>query len=81
MSKTQNGIVRKIDALGRLVIPTEYLKKLGIEKGTEVEIFSENEEIVVRKYNENDRLENDFRTLICKYGIDKVKEICNTIKK
>lgn len=79
MSRNINGIVRKIDNLGRLVIPAEYLKKLGIEKETEVEIFSTNDEVVVRKYNEKDKLERDFENLICKYGVDKVREICNMI--
>lgn len=79
MNNNMNGIVRKIDNLGRLVIPAEYLKKLGIEKETEVEIFSTNDEVVVRKYNEKDKLERDFENLICKYGVDKVREICNMI--
>ena len=79
MNNNTNGIVRKIDNLGRLVIPAEYLKKLGIEKETEVEIFSTNDEVVVRKYNEKDKLERDFENLICKYGVDKVREICNMI--
>ena len=73
-------ITRKtVDNLGRLVIPAEYLKKLGIEKETEVEIFSTNDEVIVRKYNEKDKLERDFENLICKYGVDKVREICNMI--
>lgn len=79
MNNNMNGIVRKIDNLGRLVIPAEYLKKLGIEKETEVEIFSTNDEVIVRKYNEKDKLERDFENLICKYGVDKVREICNMI--
>lgn len=79
MNNNMNGIVRKIDNLGRLVIPAEYLKKLGIEKETEVEIFSTNDEVVVRKYNEKDKLERDFENLICKYGVDKVRKICNMI--
>lgn len=79
MSNKMNGVVRKIDSVGRLVIPIEYLKKLGIERESEVEIFSTNDEIVVKKYSENDKLERDFENLICKYGVDKVREICNTI--
>lgn len=79
MNKNINGMVRKIDNLGRLVIPIEFLRKLGIDKLTEVEIFSTNDEIVVRKYNEKDNLERDFDNLICKYGVDKVREICNMI--
>ena len=38
-----------------------------------------NDEIVIRKYNEGDKLERDFDNLICKYGVDKVKEICKMI--
>lgn len=79
MKKTQNGMVRKIDNVGRLVIPIEYLKKLGIDRLADVEIFSTNDEIVVRKYSEKDNLERDFDNLICKYGADKVREICNMI--
>ena len=52
MKRTQYGIVRKIDKIGRLVIPIEYYKKLGISREDEVEIFSTNDEIVIRKYNE-----------------------------
>ena len=44
-----------------------------------MEIFSTNDEVVVRKYNEKDKLERDFENLICKYGVDKVREICNMI--
>lgn len=79
MNKNINGMVRKIDNLGRLVIPIEFLRKLGIDKLIEVEIFSTNDEIVVRKYNEKDNLERDFDNLICKYGANKVREICNMI--
>ena len=79
MKRTQYGIVRKIDKIGRLVIPIEYYKKLGISREDEVEIFSTNDEIIIRKYNEVDKLEIDFDNLICKYGVDKVKEICKMI--
>lgn len=79
MDKDMNGMVRKIDNVGRLVIPIEFLKKLGIDRLTEVEIFSTNDEIVVRKYNEKNNLERDFDNLVNKYGADKVREICNMI--
>ena len=45
------GIVRKMDELGRIVIPKEIRKKYELEEGTEIEInASENGEIVLRKY-------------------------------
>lgn len=44
------GITRKIDQLGRLVIPTEMRKTYGIGIGDPVEIFTEGENIILRKY-------------------------------
>ena len=44
------GIVRKIDTLGRTVIPIELRKVLGLEIGTPLEIFTENESIILRQY-------------------------------
>lgn len=43
------GIVRRIDALGRIVIPKEMRKALYLEEGDPVDISSENDAIVVRK--------------------------------
>lgn len=45
------GIVRRIDDLGRVVIPREIRKKFGIEKGDQLEIFVNKDEIVLKKYN------------------------------
>ena len=56
------GIVRKIDELGRIVIPVEVRRTMNIqtakEKGSNdkkdtdaLEIFVDGEEIVLRKYN------------------------------
>ncbi len=44
------GIVRNIDELGRIVIPKELRKKLGIENTDPVEIFAEGEKIIIMKY-------------------------------
>jgi transcriptional pleiotropic regulator of transition state genes len=44
------GIVRKIDDLGRAVIPKEYRRALDINNGDDVEIFVIGNEIRVRKY-------------------------------
>ncbi len=44
------GIVRKIDALGRVVIPKELRDKMYIEDGDPLEIFVENDAIVIQKY-------------------------------
>lgn len=44
------GIVRNIDELGRLVIPKEMRKKLGIANTDPVEFFVEDDKIIVKKY-------------------------------
>ena len=44
------GIVRGVDELGRVVIPKELRNILAIEKKTPLEIFVENDLIILRKY-------------------------------
>ena len=45
------GIVRKIDQLGRIVLPKELRNVQGIEENkTVMEIFTEEEQIILRKY-------------------------------
>ncbi|MEK4387973.1 AbrB/MazE/SpoVT family DNA-binding domain-containing protein [Solibacillus sp. FSL W7-1464] len=44
------GIVRKVDELGRIVIPMELRRTLEINEKDPVEIFIEGEEIILRKY-------------------------------
>lgn len=44
------GIVRKVDELGRIVLPIELRRTLGIEEKDRVEIFVDGESIILRKY-------------------------------
>lgn len=44
------GIVRKIDELGRIVVPKELRTTLGIEEKDPMEIFMDGEQIVLKKY-------------------------------
>lgn len=44
------GIVRKVDNLGRVVIPVELRRTIGIEEGESLEIYTDGEKIVLRKY-------------------------------
>ena len=46
------GIVRRIDELGRIVIPKEIRKTLHIKNGENLEIFIDGETIVLKKYSE-----------------------------
>lgn len=44
------GIVRKVDELGRVVIPMELRKTLGIGEKDPLEIFVNGDTVVLRKY-------------------------------
>jgi len=44
------GIVRKIDQLGRIVLPKEVRRILDIPECTPMEIYTEGETIVLKKY-------------------------------
>lgn len=45
------GVVRKIDELGRIVIPKEIRRTLGIKDGEEIEIFIDEENIILKKHH------------------------------
>ena len=45
------GIIRRIDDLGRVVIPKEIRKNLRIKEGDNLEIFVQNEDIILKKYS------------------------------
>ena len=48
------GIVRRIDDLGRIVIPKEIRRNLGLREGEAMEIFLENNRICLEKYSTSD---------------------------
>ncbi|PLR80930.1 AbrB family transcriptional regulator [Bacillus canaveralius] len=45
------GIVRKVDELGRIVIPKELRNTFEIQERDPLEIFVDNEKIVLKKYS------------------------------
>lgn len=45
------GMVRKVDALGRIVIPHELREALGIDSGDELELCCQGEALVLRKFS------------------------------
>ena len=68
-----SGIVRKLDPLGRIVIPAEIRKVLGIGEGDSLEIAKSDNGIVLRKYSKgcifcgSDQNIFEFReVLVCK---------------
>lgn len=44
------GIVRKVDELGRVVIPIELRRTLGIAEKDALEIYVDGERIILKKY-------------------------------
>ena len=45
------GIIRRVDDLGRIVIPKEVRRSLRIREGDPMELFIEDGGVVFRKYN------------------------------
>ena len=52
------GIIRRIDELGRIVIPKEIRKNLRIKNGESLEIYLENDSIILKKYSQIESLKN-----------------------
>ena len=44
------GIVRKVDELGRIVLPIEMRRTLNIEEKDSLEIYVEGDNVILRKY-------------------------------
>lgn len=49
-SMKTTGIVRKVDELGRVVIPMELRKVLSIKEKEPIEIFVDGDHIILQKY-------------------------------
>lgn len=45
------GIIRRIDDLGRVVVPKEIRRTLGIREGDPLEVYIQNDMICYKKYN------------------------------
>ena len=50
------GVVRRIDDLGRVVIPKEIRRSLGIKDGTSLEIFVDNDMVALKKHSSMNNL-------------------------
>ena len=44
------GIVRKVDELGRIVLPSELRKSLRIEVKDSLEIYTSGDSVILKKY-------------------------------
>ena len=75
------GIIRKIDELGRVVIPKEIRKKLEINEKDPVEIYVESRSIVLKKVEDgcvfcgkNTNLITYRDKLICKNCLNSIEK-------
>lgn len=75
------GIVRKVDELGRVVLPIELRRTLGIEVRDPLEIYVDSEGIMLKKYapscifcNESDNLVEYKGKKICRECIEKLRK-------
>ena len=48
------GIVRKLDELGRITLPIELRRNLGVGERDPLEIFVEEDKIILQKYEPSD---------------------------
>ncbi len=66
---TKIGITRRIDELGRIVIPKEIRKNLKIRESDEIDISLDGNNIILNKHeiNSNDRLINLIGEVMSKY--------------
>lgn len=58
------GIVRKVDELGRVVLPIELRRSLNIDTKDSLEIFVDDEKIVLKKYEPADVFTGEMDNLI-----------------
>lgn len=76
------GIVRRVDELGRIVIPKELRRTLDINEGDPLEIFTDGEGIVLKAYKsgcvfcgEADGVREINGKLVCNSCIRKIRGI------
>jgi transcriptional pleiotropic regulator of transition state genes len=74
------GIVRKVDELGRVVIPIELRRTLGINIKDALEIYVDGEKIVLKKYEpacifcgSADHVRQFSGRIVCQECIDKME--------
>ena len=76
----ETGIVRRIDELGRVVIPKEIRKTMRIKEGDPLEIFTDRETLLLKKYSPVAAIEDTVKTVVeSLYSVTEMNAvICNT---
>ena len=68
------GIVRRLDDLGRITLPMELRKSLGIKEKDQLEIFTDRDSIILRKFVSGDIFTGSTDDLILYHGKKVSKE-------
>lgn len=78
------GIIRKVDELGRVVIPIELRNQFNISEKDPIEIFVDGSSIILKKYEKSclfcggsKRLNEYKGKLICNKCLEQLKNISN----
>lgn len=76
------GIVRKVDELGRIVLPIELRRTFGIDVKDPIEIFVDGDTIILKKHQETCYICNNTKGLkefkgknICLECMDSIKSM------
>ncbi|MDR1704047.1 MAG: AbrB/MazE/SpoVT family DNA-binding domain-containing protein [Clostridiales bacterium] len=73
------GIVRKVDELGRIVLPIELRKTLLINDRDALEIFTNGDTVVLKKYIPSDIFTGDMDDLVeykgLKVSLNSIREL------
>lgn len=81
------GIVRRIDDLGRVVIPKEYRRVINVREGDPLELFLTEDGVLFKKYNLSESISDSIERLIdniedayIDIDTDKSKEVIGLLK-
>ena len=77
----EEGIVRRLDDLGRVVIPKEMRKLMNVKEKELVRIVKQNNSVIITKYSRNcmtcgnDKELKEYKGIcLCKKCIEKIKK-------
>jgi stage V sporulation protein T len=80
------GIIRRIDELGRVVIPKEIRRTIHVKEGDPLEIFvGDDGSVMLKKYNESANYVDEIQSIISdvkdsySYDCKAQKEICDAL--
>ena len=74
------GIIRRIDDLGRIIIPKEIRRTLNLREGDPLEIFVEGEMLCLQKYYAAAGYKDRIKSLIANLSDDSYMDNSEAIK-